>query len=183
MIKIEPFNPSDFDLLISWIDNEELLVTIAGRVFSYPLTNEQLQNYLQLESSYSFTIVDAEQNIKIGHAEIILSGEDTFKIDKLIIGDKSNRGKGIGQEVINGLLEYSFTKLDAKTIELNVFDWNIAGIRCYEKCGFIINPNKQASIQIGDKTWTALNMTIGKQDWMNRKEANNKSIAAGGTGH
>ena len=176
MIKLAPFSPSDFDAFISWIDNEELLVTIAGRLLSYPLTNEQLQNYLELENSYSFTIVDTAQNIKIGHAEIILSGEETFKIDKLIVGNKSNRGKGIGQEVINELLGYSFSKLNAKTVELNVFDWNISGIRCYEKCGFVMTPDKQTSFQVDDKNWTALNMTISKHDWMNRKAADKSEV-------
>jgi len=74
MIKLIPFSSSDFDALISWVDNEELLVTIAGTVFSYPLTKEQLQTYLGTENSYSFTVVDSSQSKKIGHTEIILSG-------------------------------------------------------------------------------------------------------------
>lgn len=139
MIKLEPFSKSNFDNLISWIDNKELLLTIAGNVFSYPLTSEQLQTYLDDKNSHSFNIVDLSQNKIIGHAEIVLSSENIFKIDKLIIGDNSNRGKGIGQKVINELLNYSFTELNAKTVELNVFDWNIGGIKCYEKCGFVMN--------------------------------------------
>ena len=167
MIRLEPFTESDFYTFISWVDNEELLITIAGTVFSYPLTIEQLQTYLEDKNSHSFNIVDVSQGKVIGHAEIILSGHNTFKIDKLIIGDKSNRGKGIGQEVIIELLAYSFVDLGAKTVELNVFDWNIGGIRCYEKCGFVMNPQKQATFQVGDKNWIAINMTIEKVDWEN----------------
>jgi len=165
MLKLAPFNPSDFDEFISWIDNEELLVTIAGTAFNYPLSGEQLQNYLVLENSYSFTIIDAEQNKKVGHAEVVLSGKSTYKIDKLIIGDKANRGKGIGGKVINELLNFSFQNLNALVVELNVFDWNIGGIICYKKCGFIINEDASTNFQVGDKNWTALNMTISKRDW------------------
>lgn len=168
MIKLTPFTQKEFDKLISWIDNEELLITIAGSVFSFPLTRNQLQKYLDDEKSHSFNIVDLSNDQVIGHAEIVLSGDNMYKIDKLIVGDKSNRGKGIGQYVINELLDYAFTKLNAGTVELNVFDWNIAGIKCYEKCGFIMNPAKQATFKAGDETWTALNMTVEKENWLNK---------------
>lgn len=176
MITLIPFSAADFDAFISWVNTEELLVTIAGNVFTWPLTAPQLQKYLELENSHSFTVVDAAEHKKIGHAEIVLSGRDMYKIDKLIIGETANRGKGIGQAVINELLLYSFTKLDAEIVELNVFDWNRAGIRCYEKCGFVMNNDKQAVFEVGDKSWIALNMTIDKQSWMSRNTGINQLV-------
>ena len=158
MIQLEPFTAADFDRLISWIDSPELLLTIAGPVFTYPLTATQLQTYLADSKSHSFNVLDATTKKIIGHAEIVTMGEEIFKIDKLIIGDTSIRGKGIGQAVINQLLEYSFSTLKATTVELNVFDWNIAAIKCYEKCGFKVNPDKQSTFQMGDQVWLAINM-------------------------
>jgi RimJ/RimL family protein N-acetyltransferase len=176
MIKLVPFAPSDFDEFISWIDSEELLVTIAGTALSFPLTREQLQKYLELENSHSFTVFDAGQNIKVGHAEIVLSAPDTYKIDKLTIGNKANRGKGIGEKVITELLNFSFGNLNASIVELNVFDWNVAGIRCYEKCGFIMNESKRAEFKVGDKSWTALNMIISMEDWSKRQGSKKTQI-------
>jgi RimJ/RimL family protein N-acetyltransferase len=171
VIELTPFGPSDFDTLINWTDSAELLLTIAGDVFSYPLTHKQLATYLANEKSWAFNIVDPSRNKIIGHAELLLSPKDICKIDKLIIGDKDNRGRGIGQQVINKLLDYAFTNLDITTVELNVFDWNIAGIRCYEKCGFSMNPGKQSSFRVGDNNWIAFNMTISKNEWAKRKLA------------
>jgi RimJ/RimL family protein N-acetyltransferase len=125
MIRLEPFGQEDFATLISWIDNRELLVTIGGDAFSFPLTEDQLKSYLKDENSHSFKVIDASSNATIGHAEILWSGDDLYKIDKLIIGEVANRGKGIGQEVIRELLAYCFTILNAKVVELNVFDWNM----------------------------------------------------------
>jgi RimJ/RimL family protein N-acetyltransferase len=169
MIQLTAFSPADFDRFISWIDSEGLLMTIAGTVFSYPLTVAQLETYLADKNSYAFNIVDVNEDRIIGHAELIMQEQNTCKIDKLIIGDQSNRGKGRGQEVIRKLLEYSFANLGAKTVELNVFDWNTAGIRCYEKCGFKMNPAKQALFRSGSETWTALNMTIDMVNWNGAK--------------
>ena len=168
MIHLEPFSAPYFDSFIGWIDSRELLVTIAGNVFSYPLTADQLQDYLSNKDSYSFAIVDQPGGKAIGHAELLSMGSGIFKIDKLIIGDASQRGKGTGQQVINQLLAYAFTRLNAQMVELNVFDWNTAGIKCYEKCGFTMTQGKSAAFQVGDKNWTALNMTIDKPRWQER---------------
>ena len=112
--------------------------------------------------------MQVSNNTTIGHAEILVSGEGLYKIDKLIIGDESNRGKGIGQQVIQKLLSYCFTILNAKVVELNVFSWNIGGIRCYEKCGFKLNPNQSATFNFDDRNWTAYNMTINRANWINQ---------------
>lgn len=162
MIQLEPFTEKDFERLIAWIDNKELLMTIAGPYFSFPLTGEQLHAYLNDVKSHSFNIVDTNENTIIGHAEVRESGNGIFKIDKLLIGNKASRGRGLCQPIMQLLVDYAFTQLQAPTVELNVFDWNITAIKCYEKTGFIINSDKTASFLIGDKTWTVLNMQIEK---------------------
>lgn len=166
MIKLSPFEPSDFNQFISWIDSEELLITIAGPYFTYPLTPSQLQNYLADKNSFSFNIIDTSQNKTIGHAEIILAGDGICKLDKVLVGDVSDRGKGICGLIIKELLDHSFEKLDAKEVELNVFDWNIAGIKCYTKAGFTFNEQKIYSMQVNGKTWTVKNMRIDKDKWL-----------------
>ncbi|HEY6977900.1 MAG TPA: GNAT family protein [Chitinophagaceae bacterium] len=166
MIKLQAFTQHDFDRFISWVDSKELLMQIAGPNFSFPLTTDQLQKYLDDKNSYAFNVIDLSNDKVIGHAEVILSGNDTCKLDKVLIGDKSDRGRGIGLEVINELLRFSFEKLGAGEVELNVFDWNIAGIKCYEKAGFCMSQNKKMTISINGEVWTALNMTIDKRKWL-----------------
>ncbi len=162
MIKLESFTSKNFEALISWINSRELLLTIAGNYFSFPLNENQLHNYLNDVNSYAFNIINAGDNKLIGHAELYNTGGNVYKIDKLIIGDAASRGKGFCQPVMKALVNYGFTILQAATIELNVFDWNSAAIRCYKKTGFWVNPNKTAKFTINDNTWTALNMIIEK---------------------
>lgn len=165
MITLVPFSESEFDLFISWVHSKELLVTIAGTDFTFPLTHEQLQIYLEEENSYSFKVVNEPGGKIIGHAEIFLYSNDTCKFDKLIIGDTTSHGMGKGQALVKKLLEYSFITLGVKTVFLNVFDWNTSAIKCYEKCGFKISLDKQSNFTIGNQNWTALNMTINREDW------------------
>jgi len=63
MIKLEPFTQRDFDRLISWVDNAELLMQIAGPGFSFPLTVDQLQKYLDDKNSYAFNVIDVSMII------------------------------------------------------------------------------------------------------------------------
>ncbi|GAA0534497.1 GNAT family N-acetyltransferase [Chitinophaga japonensis] len=169
MIQLSPFRPADFDLFISWIDSEELLIQIAGSYFSYPLTAPQLQRYLEDNASTAFNVIEMAQQKNIGHAEIIATGEGAYKLDKVIVGDEANRGKGIGGRIINALLAYAFETLQAREVELNVFDWNIAGIKCYERAGFTVNEAKTQSFRVKDQTWIAKNMTINRDQWLQAK--------------
>jgi RimJ/RimL family protein N-acetyltransferase len=163
MIKLEPFTEKDFERLTAWVDSKELLITIAGNYFSYPLTAHQLRAYLDDEKSYSFNIIDTDENKIIGHAEICKSSYEIFKIDKLLIGDTISRGKKLCRPIMQALVDYAFIQLHASVIELYVFNWNIPAIKCYEKTGFVINADKTSLFEAGDKKWTALNMTIEKK--------------------
>src|SRR5688500_5802554 len=166
MIRLEPFKESDFNTFIRWIDSKELLVQIARLVFTYRLTYDQLQKYLDDKKSHAFNISDTMSNKVIGHSEIIVVDDVMCKLDKVIIGDPSVRGKGIGLQIMQELLKHSFEKLNAQIVELNVYDWNIAGLKCYEKVGFTLNPDKKQLTQLDGVTWTALNMIIHREKWL-----------------
>lgn len=133
---------------------------------TYPLTAEQLQKYVDDKKSLPFNIVDTDTNKVIGHSEIIVVDEVMCKLDKVLIGEPAARGKGTGLQIIQELLKYSFEKLNTQLVELNVYDWNIAGLKCYEKAGFKINPDKKQFTQLQGATWTALNMTIDRDRWL-----------------
>ena len=165
MITLEQFNESDFERLINWVDNEEILVQFAGPLFSFPLTIGQLQEYKNDKNRHLFKVMEPGKRA-IGHAELFQSDDEkTVRICRVLIGDKTKRGQGVGQQIINELLKISFVKLDKENVELNVYDWNTNAIKCYEKVGFAVNPNKRFESEVNGSVWTAINMTIDKEDW------------------
>ena len=160
MIQLAPFKQTDFKQLISWIDSEQLLVQVAGPIFTYPLTEEQLFTYLEDSNRYAFKVIDTNSNETIGHAEIYKHEENAVKICRVLIGDETYRGKGLGQELISSLVSYSINSLEISAIELNVYDWNTAAIKCYEKVGFVLVPEKYTTIDVKGATWKSLNMVF-----------------------
>lgn len=165
MIQLEPFNNDDIDTLVSWVDNEETLVQFAGRYFTFPLTHAQIEAYIKDENRYIYNVVHRQTRIAIGHAEIFIQGEGVALLCRIIIGKPENRGQGFGQQIVKQLLSVCFLELAIETVELNVFDWNIEAIKCYEKTGFTLNGNKFYNREINGKTWKAVNMKIEKAHW------------------
>jgi RimJ/RimL family protein N-acetyltransferase len=136
----------------------------AGPAFSFPLTNEQLDKSLSDKNRFAFRVVNDKTNFSIGHSEIYLTDQSAY-LGRILIGDKEQRGKGLGRQIVNLLLDFIFSNLDKTKVELNVFDWNIGAIKCYEKVGFVINPDKKNQRKIKNEIWTALNMSIDKSKW------------------
>jgi RimJ/RimL family protein N-acetyltransferase len=171
-LKLTPFQPSGFATFISWLDNEELLFQIAGRYFTFPLTDDQLRNYLADGKSIAFNVLALDKIV--GHAEIILLGDGRVKLDKIIIGDPSMRGKGLGGQLIEALLNYAFSGLQATGVELLVFDWNMAGIKCYEKAGFTFVEQEMPPMEVGGKRWGVKKMQIDKSQFCQHSQSDTK---------
>ena len=164
MIRLEKFDKDFYADLISWVNSEEELMQFAGPAFNFPLTNQQLDESLSDKNRIAFRIVDDNTNLSIGHAEIYLTDQSAY-LGRILIANKEQRGKGLGQQIVHLLLDFVFSKHGKTKAELNVFDWNIAAIKCYEKAGFVINPIKKHERKIKNEIWTAINMTIDKSKW------------------
>lgn len=168
MIKFEKFTSDNYSDLISWIDSEETLMQFAGPGYYFPLTPEQLDIALSDKSRIAFHIVSTETHVSIGHAEIYLL-EDSAKIGRILIGDHTQRGKGLGQRIVHLLLEYIFFNLNRTKVELNVFDWNIGAIKCYEKVGFVKDSDKRLERKVNGQVWTAFTMSLDKSQYEQRQ--------------
>lgn len=61
----------------------------------------------------------------------------------IMIGDKNNRGRGLGTYAVNSILKHAFKNMNLQRIELTVLDDNIHAKNLYEKCGFIYEGRKR----------------------------------------
>lgn len=168
-VRLEKFGKENYSELISWIDNEEALMQFAGPLLKFPLTMEQLDILLADKNRFAFRVVENQSNLSIGHAEIYLS-KDSAKIGRIVIGVKEKRGLGFGKQLVALLLEFIFNNFKVSLVELNVFDWNIEAIKCYEKNGFTLIREKKLQREINNKVWTVLNMTINRVKYENLKD-------------
>lgn len=167
MICLENFEKKDYSELIDSVRNAKDLMQFGGPEFTFPLTEEQIDKTLSDENRVAFRVVQISNGNTIGHCEIYFY--DGFaKLGRILIMDKNQRGKGIGEQMVILLLQYIFENRKERNIELNVFDFNIGAQKCYEKVGFSFNPDKKYIREVEGETWTALNMVLNLEEWKNK---------------
>ena len=171
MLIIEKFTVDDYFILDNWIQSEEELVQFAGPFFKFPLTIEQIEHYLGDEKRQVFKFISHDIEIPIGLAELYSHSKEANKVARVLIGDKSYRGKGIGTQLIHWLVEYSFQHDEKKWVILNVYDWNEAAIRCYEKVGFKRTIGTSMISKVGKKMWKAIEMKVYRDRYTRNNDA------------
>lgn len=157
MIILKSFEIEDFEYLGKWISNESELVQFAGQIFTFPICRNQVELYLADLNRIVFRI-ENDNFETIGIAEVSIIEENVAKLARILIGDKSMRGKGIGAELINILTEYVFKVLKMEKIILNVYSWNVGAIKCYEKTGFSKTNKAVKIVEFGNEKWETIEM-------------------------
>lgn len=174
MIELQYFERSDFQQLISWIDSPQFLLQWSGPAFDYPLTEEQLEKYIENANKEEsdtlvYKVIDQETGDVIGHISLgkIDRKNNSARIGKVLVGNQDVRGKGIGQQMIKAILKIAFDQLHLHRVSLGVFDFNTSAIACYEKAGFIKEGLHRDSSKNEDEYWSLWEMSMLEDEWLN----------------
>ena len=87
------------------------------------------------ENAIIFSMIEKDTNEFIGNIEIMGIKNNIGEMGIAITPKQQD--KHFGQEAIKRFIEYSFNNLGLDGLELNVYNFNPRGIKCYEKVGFI----------------------------------------------
>ena len=171
-IYLKEFQTEDYQKLISWVESPEFLLQWAGSIFQYPLTVEQLDNYrsnmLKVKPTRKiYSVFESESNNHVGHIELgtIDLINNSARMGRVLIGDKNTKGKGYGKEIVKAVLKVGFEELKLHRIDLGVFDFNKAAIKCYESVGFTHEGVSRESRKMGSEYWNLLQMGILKTEY------------------
>ena len=74
------------------------------------------------------------------------------------IGEAAAHGKGYGTETTRLLLDYAFRWLGLRSVFLTVAEYNLAGIRAYQRAGFRECGRRRQAWQMGGRFWDAITM-------------------------
>ena len=173
MIELKYFERSDFQQLIDWIDTPQILLQWGGPTFRYPLTDDQLEDYIQNANSENaatliYKVIDRETDNIVGHISLgqIDRKNKSARLGKVLVGDTDARGKGFGQQMIKAILHIAFNELRLHRVSLGVFDFNVPAILCYEKAGFIKEGLRRDARKNGDTYWSLWEMSILENEWL-----------------
>lgn len=157
-MRLISFQKKHFQILIDWIIDEDTMLKFAGIGFTYPLSFKQLEEYIE-EHPERLIYLGVDENYKpMAYGEIIPQDKDSARLGHLIIGESQQRGKGLGQKLIQLLNEEAQLKLKINTMELFLLGGNSAAEKCYLKYGFKFVHN-DFQISHKGKTYDILKMS------------------------
>ena len=131
--------PDDVPQLYEYRNDEEVTSGLGG--FSTGYSKRDMLNWVERHDSRTdevvYVIADRETMRCLGHVGL-------YNIDSrvrsaefaILIGDKQQWGRGLGQQVSRLLIEYGFRQLNLHRVYLKVLVTNERGIRLYERLGF-----------------------------------------------
>jgi len=177
-IELKSFELVDISRLLSWLDaassrdKKELLLSWAGSFFEFPLTQDQCQQYWQTSqadppSRLIFKAVDNDSGDVVGHIE--LDGFDSENqsafISRVLVGQDTQRGQGIGRSIVLQLVNIAFSQLALHRLAVGVMDFNTTAIRCYEKCGFQYEGRYRDIVKYEDQYYSVVTMSLLRNEW------------------
>ena len=134
-ILIRPLAKGDLEYLRSWRNDEKLSTYL--RSIPYITEDAQLKwfdKYLGDNNTVFFTIVDKERKVTVGSAALYNFDNDSCEVGKIVIGDSSSHGKGIGYRSLLLAITVAIRKLEIRTFRLH--EDNIPARNIYDKVGF-----------------------------------------------
>jgi RimJ/RimL family protein N-acetyltransferase len=109
--------------------------TATARPVTLEEQTEAHERLLKEKSFVFFTVYEHESKRPIGFTYLSDIKEQTAEFG-IVIGEKVAQGKGYGTETTRLMLDYAFTVLGLHNVMLKVFEFNLGGIKAYEKAGF-----------------------------------------------
>ncbi|WP_164491601.1 GNAT family N-acetyltransferase [Staphylospora marina] len=181
MIRLLALEREDCAWLFSWVEpTPAFLMQWAGPGLVFPLSLEQLERDWERgmaadSGRLMFKAVD-ERGVPVGTAE--LSSIDRLngsaRIRRVLISPEC-RGAGWGGRLIRELLRIGFEELGLHRMELGVFDFNEAAIRCYEKAGFVREGVSRECRRVEGRYWNLVHMGILAPEYRRLREGSESS--------
>jgi RimJ/RimL family protein N-acetyltransferase len=163
LIRLRPFDQTDFGRLISWVSTPEALGQWCAAFFRHPLDEHQLQRYLDSASQPNartiFTALTPSDEI-VGHIEVSMIWPYLSSRLSRIIVAPDRRGEGIGGAMVARAAAFSFQTHHVARIDLGVAAENSVAIACYRRCGFDHVGTWPQAIRVGTQSIDVCWMTL-----------------------
>ncbi len=179
-ITLRGFTRDDIPQLLDWVNagGPDFFVRWAGTAFDYPLTEAQLEAHLAEAEGpdairRAFAAVDAGTGETVGYAELSRIDHKNLSasVSRLLVGDPSARGQGIGRAIVTALLDVAFGEMGLHRVDLYVLEFHVAALSMYKALGFKTEGHLVEARRAGGKYWNAYYLAMLDEEWLGRGAA------------
>ena len=170
-VYLSPMTIDDVDDYTKWMNDRKVTDNIhsTSKMITTISEKEWVEDVMK-RGGHTFAIVSKDNDKLIGNCGIMntnyIDGRATLGI---FIGEEEYRGKGLGAEIMNLLLDYGFNQLRLHNINLEVFDFNERAIACYKKVGFKEYGRRHECYYLDGKWHDEIEMEILEDDYRNTR--------------
>ena len=140
-VNLRPITIDDLPDCTSWAQDEEVMHHVIQRTFTPEQERKWLEGILRSDQEKVYMILNEDQK-PIGTCGIhFLSTNPDLREEEglslgIMLGEKSEWGKGYGPEALRALADIAHQQFGAKRVWLTVDAIHARAIRAYEKAGF-----------------------------------------------
>lgn len=140
LLGLRPVERSDLALIAGWVNDPvtTYFMFTGQRPQSLEQVEKNVLNVMFSSENAVFMMCDKKSGRPIGYAGLYDLHATARRAEfRILIGEKTARGRGYGTEAAELMLFYGFDRLNLQRIWLGVTAENKGGIRAYEKAGFV----------------------------------------------
>jgi RimJ/RimL family protein N-acetyltransferase len=166
-VYLRPLEREDAPVLVPWFNDPEVTRTLRRYL---PLALREEQDFIE-------KLGQNEHNLAVGIAlcdsDWLIGGTGFHDMDLrnrhasfgILIGEKTEWGKGYGTEATFLMVRYAFETLNLNRVWLHVYEYNPKAIRTYEKVGFRREGVLRQDCYREGRYWNTIVMAILREEW------------------
>ena len=174
-VYLRPFENSDKEPYKRWRADADPMAT-AEFGYRAPLSDIEVDNYFadrpgqQGKSQYQFIICSLEDDKPIGNVMLMDLDTRTGAAELgIVIGEADYRGKGLGTDACNAIVDFAFGELRMERVHLRTRADNPAAQAAYAKCGFHVDGVARRAVFARGSFSDATHMSILSGEWQKLK--------------
>lgn len=163
----------DAETVSKWSHDPDYLRLLSADI-ARPLSPFQVKKqYEEMEkdaekrqNQFNFAVRFKEDDRLLGFARLYhIEWMHAAGSAQLGLGDRNDRGRGYGTEVLHMLLRYAFDELNLYRLSASTVEYNTGAIRFLERAGFAIEVRRRRAIQRDGQRWDAVMLGLLQNEW------------------
>lgn len=173
LIKLREYREADIPHAQTFINDPDIKFNMTPGV-PWPLTLKDEQQFIHGitsgQDNYCFAIETLDTGAYIGGCGINwLDWKNSRAMIGIFIGPAEFQGRGYGTDAMHVLISFIFNEMNIRKIKLLVYAFNERAVKCYQKCGFVVEGIKKAEVFKQGAYHDEIEMALFREDWLARK--------------
>ena len=171
-VRFRPLEREDLGLLHRWENDSELIMYSRSRPLNFvslAQLEKQYEEWMKDEKEMHFIVELVDSKEAIGIARLQRQDWGNVKTVDIgtYIGKKELWGKGLGREITVGLLEMSFSQLNAERSQAWSVEYNRRAHSALEACGFRKGGAVRQAVFVNGRKWDSYHFDILRDEYLN----------------